>query len=439
MHRCRLRSVAAMLVILILSLWVGAVTRAGQGDQDQGGRIQQKMERLQTLVQERQQEGVDPQPVGELMQGFQPLIQEGKFSEAEALLDHALDVANKLGSAPQTGPPPSIERKLHCVQAQVQKWQEEGKDPQPIGDVMQDLQPLVEQKKFAEAEAVLDRAIKLTGEACPDQSTSPQAAGGRGGGGTFGLSQPDPIDFDNHDGWTQIFDGKTLNGWDGTPEVWHVENGAIVGESSPEHPSGTTNIIWRGGEPSNFELKVEMKLEGTGANGGIQYRSLNVPPGPPPQIPADRLAQLTDAQRQQIQQSQALGQKYAKWNMKGYQADFDFANIYTGQLYEQDSPRRIIAWRGQVVEAEQGKKPRLLATLGSSDDLKSFIKAGDWNQYEVIADGNTLTQILNGHVMAVLVDNDPTFSQAKGLIGFEIEGPGVVKISHRNIWLKQLP
>jgi hypothetical protein len=249
----------------------------------------------------------------------------------------------------------------------------------------------------------------------------------------------EPIDFDNHDGWTQIFDGKTLSGWDGAPDIWHVENGAIVGESSPEHFSGTTNIIWRGGEPANFELKVEMKLEGTGANGGIQYRSLNVPPVPLPQFPPERLAQMTDAQRQQIRGMQALGPKYAKWNMKGYQADFDFANIITGQVYEQDTGRRRIALQSQVVETEQGKKPRLLATLGNPDDLRTFLKPGDWNQYEVIADGNTLTHIVNGHVMAILVDTDSTFSQSKGLIGFEIEGPGVVKISHRNIWLKQLP
>lgn len=232
-----------------------------------------------------------------------------------------------------------------------------------------------------------------------------------------GFSQPEPIDFDNHEGWTQIFDGKTLKGWDGSPEVWHVEDGVLVGESSPEHPSGTTNIIWRGGQPGNFELKAEMKLEGAGANGGIQYRSLNVPPPP----------------------MQALAQKYAKWNMRGYQADFDYANKYTGQLYEQGTSRGIVAWRGQVVETDQGKKPRLLATVGSSDELKSFIKLGDWNQYEVIADGNTLIHIINGHVMAVLVDTDPTFSQSKGLIGFEIEGGGVVKISQRNVWLKNLP
>jgi Domain of Unknown Function (DUF1080) len=250
--------------------------------------------------------------------------------------------------------------------------------------------------------------------------------------------QPDPIDFNDHDGWTQIFDGKTLNGWDGPPDVWHVEDGTIVGESSPEHPSGTTNIIWRGGEVGNFMLKVEMKLEGSGANGGIQYRSLNVAPRPR-QIPADRLAQMTEEQKQRMQQNEQLLQKHAKWNLKGYQGDFDYNNRYTGQLYEQDSDRGIIAWRGQMVATDPGKKPRLLATLGSSDDLKAFIKPGEWNQFEIIADGHTLIHIINGHVMAILVDTDPKYYQAKGLLAFEIEGGGNVKISHKNVWLKKLP
>ena len=109
------------------------------------------------------------------------------------------------------------------------------------------------------------------------QVAAQQAPAHHAGGG---FTQPEPIDFDDHDGFTQIFDGKTLNGWDGSSEIWHVEDGALVAESSPEHPSGTTNIIWRGGQPANFDLKVEMKLEGAGANGGIQYRSLNVPPTP---------------------------------------------------------------------------------------------------------------------------------------------------------------
>lgn len=246
--------------------------------------------------------------------------------------------------------------------------------------------------------------------------------------------QPEPINFDDHVGWTQIFDGKSLAGWDGPSDVWSYEDGAIVGKSSPEHPSGTTNIIWKGGEPGNFILKLEMKLEGTGANGGVQYRSHLKPPTlrTPP-------ADASDEMKKRMMEGQALAQKHAKWNMTGYQADFDYNNRYTGQLYEQDTPRGIIAWRGQVVSTEGGKKPTLLATLGNPDDLKSYVKPGEWNQVEIIAEGNTLTHIINGHVMAVLVDTDPAYAQAKGLIALEIEGGGVLKISHRNIWLKQLP
>ena len=56
----------------------------------------------------------------------------------------------------------------------------------------------------------------------------------------------------------QIFDGKTLDGWNGNPEIWHVAAGAIIGESSPEKPSGTTNIFYTKEQPGNFMLKLEV-------------------------------------------------------------------------------------------------------------------------------------------------------------------------------------
>lgn len=251
---------------------------------------------------------------------------------------------------------------------------------------------------------------------------------------TFHFVQPEPINFDDHVGWTQIFDGKTLNNWDGRSDVWRVEDGAIVGESTPGHPSGTTNIIWRGGEPANFELKLEMKLDGEGANGGIQYRSSTILPEPRSQSPG-----AADEQKKGVQQSEELVQKHARWDMRGYQADFDYSNRYSGQLYEQSSPRGIIAWRSQVVATEADKKPTLLGSVGNADELKTFIKPGEWNQVEIIAEDHTLIHIINGHVMSILVDTDPQYSQTKGLIALEIEGPGTLKISHRNIWLKTLP
>ena len=84
-------------------------------------------------------------------------------------------------------------------------------------------------------------------------------AQGRGRGG--GFRQPDPIDFEEHDGWTSLFDGKTLNGWSGDSN-WKVEDGAITIESTCEKPTGTVYLVWKGGEAADFELKIEMK--GTG-------------------------------------------------------------------------------------------------------------------------------------------------------------------------------
>jgi len=226
---------------------------------------------------------------------------------------------------------------------------------------------------------------------------------GRGGG----FTQPDPIAFDDHEGWTSIFDGS-LKDWDGNSDFWRLENGAIVGESTREKPSGTTYMIWKGGEPANFELKTEMRLEGAGLNSGIQYRSTVLPGAAPAGRPG----------------------------LRGYQADFDFAGRYTGQLYEQATPRGIIAWRGQVVRAERGKHPRLLSMLGDPDELKSVIKTSDWNQVHIIARGNTLIHIINGHTMSIFIDDDPTMAAAKGVIGLQIEGTG--KVSFRNLWMKNL-
>jgi len=233
------------------------------------------------------------------------------------------------------------------------------------------------------------------------------------------FTQPDPIDFNDHAGWQSMFDGSTLKDWDGSPEVWRVEDGGIVGESTTEKPAGTTYIIWRGGSPKDFELKVEIKLEGNSANSGIQYRS-------------------SHAEASQVKGGPTPNQKFAKWNLRGYQADFDYANRYSGQLYEQGTPRGIIAWRGQVVRAEQGRSMRLLSTLGDSDSLKAFIKVGDWNQMHVIARGNTLIHMLNGHVMSIFIDDDPSMSSSSGVIGLQIEGGGHVKVSFRNLWLKNL-
>ena len=78
-----------------------------------------------------------------------------------------------------------------------------------------------------------------------------------------------------------LFDGKTLNGWDGDPTYWRVENGNIVGEVTPANLLKRNSfLIWRGGTVGNFELVVEYRVSAKG-HSGINYRSI-APWFPPP-------------------------------------------------------------------------------------------------------------------------------------------------------------
>jgi hypothetical protein len=123
--------------------------------------------------------------------------------------------------------------------------------------------------------------------------------------------------------------------------------------------------------------------------------------------------------------------------MAGAQYDFDAGNRYTGQFYEQGTGRGIVAWKGQVVRTEQGKNPQLLASLGESSVIDAIYKPDDWNDLHIIATGTTMTHILNGHILSVLVDEDGSKFHGTGLIGLEVEATG--KLFTRDIWLKKLP
>ena len=285
--------------------------------------------------------------------------------------------------------------------------------------------------------------------ACANAQQAPAAAGGPGRGGRgFGFTQPEPIDFADTTGWTSMFDGVSLKGWDGNMDLWHVENGAITVESTCEKPTGTVYLIWQGGQPADFELKAELRGEGAGVNSGIQYRSFIQPPRAPGEgrggaggaggAPGQFGGRGGRGPSGPCPSGQPRGTPNpaaeAKWNLGGPQSDFDGTNRYSGQYYEGGTTRGIVAWRGQMVRAEEGKKPRLLAMLGDKDELGGYVKINDWNQIHIIARGNEMIHILNGHVMSVFIDDDPTKFRKNGLIGIQIEGTG--KVSFRNLWIK---
>lgn len=110
------------------------------------------------------------------------------------------------------------------------------------------------------------------------------------------------------DGFVCLFDGKTLDGWEGKSQFWSVRDGTITGQTTADNPTkGNTFIIWRGGTPGDFELRMKFRI--VGGNSGIQYRST----------------------------------EYDDFVVGGYQADFEAGDRFIGILYEERG-RGILAF-----------------------------------------------------------------------------------------------
>jgi hypothetical protein len=225
------------------------------------------------------------------------------------------------------------------------------------------------------------------------------------------MGQPGSAVAPNDDGFVSIFDGRSLSGWDGDPKYWRVEDGCIVGEITPATVLKQNSfLIWRGGMTRDFELKVEYRIS-AGGNSGINYRSTQIPDQP--------------------------------WLMRGYQADIDGSARnrpplrHTGQNYEERG-RTFLARRGEIVRVDASGKPAVIASLGEAKALEAFIKNEDWNEYHLIARGNVLVHILNGHVMSVVVDDDAINRRLDGLLGVQVHVGPPMKVEFRKLRLKQL-
>ena len=208
-------------------------------------------------------------------------------------------------------------------------------------------------------------------------------------------------------GFKPIFDGKTLAGWDGDPTYWRVEDGALVGEITPATViKSNTFIIWNGGKPKDFELKLDYRITPDG-NSGINYRSVVVPDTVTP------------------------GNKFA---MRGYQCDLDGKKRYPGNNYEEKG-RLFLGVRGQMTRVVGGRPPVLVSTIGDSDELAKVV-TDDWNSVHVIARGNVLAHIINGRLMTVVIDDDAPNRPVDGLIGVQVHVGPPMKVEYRHLRLK---
>ena len=200
------------------------------------------------------------------------------------------------------------------------------------------------------------------------------------------------------DGFISLFNGKDLTGWEGKPGWWQVEDGAITAVSTPEKPCPQAHyLMWRGGRPGDFELRLEYRL--IGGNSGIQFRSRELP----------------------------------DWDTSGYQADMEAGDQWTGCLFEHT--RGGVAMRGEkVLIAADGK--RQVNPLGDPKALLQHVKKEDWNSYRIVARGSDLTLAINGVVMCQATDNQTGMAKREGVIALQMHPGPPMKVQFRNLRIK---
>jgi len=213
---------------------------------------------------------------------------------------------------------------------------------------------------------------------------------------------------------TNLFDGKTLKGWEGQPGFWSVKDGCITGQTTAEQPvKENTFLIWKDGQVSDFQLTFHYRIvDKDGAangfgNSGVQYRSKVVKP------------------------------EYSV--VAGYQADMEVGKSYSGILYEEKG-RGILAQRGQKVVITKGDspdKPKIEVTgeLEKSDDIQAAIKPGDWNEYKIVAIGGHLQHFINGHQTIDVTDK--TSEGAKtGVLALQLHAGEPMMVQFKDLVLK---
>ena len=195
-----------------------------------------------------------------------------------------------------------------------------------------------------------------------------------------------------------IFNGQDLTQWTGEPGWWSVEDGAITAESTTAKPCVRhTYLIWDGGEPGDFDLRLEFRL--VGGNSGVQFRSRRVPP----------------------------------WDVNGYQADMDASGEWTGALFEH--ARGGIALRGQRVTIDEDGT-RQVAVLGDPAELLKKIKSEDWNFYRITAQGDHIALRINGELLAEAFDRMRNQAARRGVIALQMHPGPPMKVQFRKLRIR---
>ena len=186
---------------------------------------------------------------------------------------------------------------------------------------------------------------------------------------------------------TSIFDGKTLEGWEGSEKIWKVTDGAIVGGSLSQQVAQNEFLATKKSY-GDFDLKLKFKLVGTEGfvNSGVQFRSVRIP-NPPNE-------------------------------MSGYQADLGDPSWW-GSLYDESRRNKVL------VASDMAK-------------VSPVLKKGDWNEYHIRCEGPRIQLWING-VQTVDYTEPDDKTARDGKIAVQIHGGGKSEAWFKDIMIEELP
>ena len=200
-----------------------------------------------------------------------------------------------------------------------------------------------------------------------------------------------------------LFDGTSLTGWEGQTGLWTVEDGAITGETKADAPlKANSFLIWRKGTVKNFTLTFAYRILSDSANSGVQYRSVDK----------------------------------GNFVVQGYQADFEAGPKYSGINYGEKTNRGILAERGQRAWLADGKEKKKTETFADGAALQSSVKGkGEWNNYNVTANGRTMTHEINGTLMSETIDESEKDFVPEGIVALQLHVGKPMKVQFKEIVL----
>lgn len=194
------------------------------------------------------------------------------------------------------------------------------------------------------------------------------------------------IVFAVEEGFTPLFDGKTLTGWEGNEKMFRIEEQAIVAGTLKE-PIPRNEFLCTTKEYGNFELRLSAKLIGEGNNAGIQFRTSRIP---------------------------------NHHEVSGYQCDMGdaFNRTVWGSLYDESRRKKMLA-------------------EGDSAKIKEVFKSEDWNEFRIRCEGSRVQIWLNGLQTVDYTEAEENIAR-RGIIGLQIHVGKPAEAWYKDIRIQEL-